>query len=113
MTKRRQQKNGKRIPAILMAAAPFQLSGNNPELVKAAIRLRGQTLSSLSRQHGYCPAYLRNALRRPLFRGEQIIASFLGMDACKIWPDRYGADGKPDYAKWRLLHPSKLKRRAA
>lgn len=69
------------------------LSGWHREDVKAAIRKKGQTLTSLSKLNGFSPAYLRNALRRPLYDGEQIIAKFLGIDPHELWPERYNADG--------------------
>jgi Ner family transcriptional regulator len=69
------------------------LSGWHREDVKAAIRKKGQTLTSLSLLNDFSPAYLRNALRRPLFEGEQIIARFLGIAPHVIWPDRYNVDG--------------------
>jgi len=70
-----------------------RLKGWHPEDVKAAVRKSGQTLTSLSLSHGFSDAYLRNALRRPLYEGEQIIARFLGVDPYLIWPDRYHEDG--------------------
>lgn len=76
-----------------------ELSGWHPEDVKAAIRKKGHTLSSLSRSHGYSAAYLRNALQRPLFEGEQIIAAFLGVSPYSIWPDRYFRDGRSRIAR--------------
>lgn len=69
------------------------LSGWHPEDVKAGIRKKGQTLTSLSVLNGFSPSYLRNALRRPLFDGEQIIAKFLGVAPHVIWPDRYNRNG--------------------
>lgn len=69
-------------------------SGWHPEDVKAAIRKRGQTLTSLSVLNGFSGAYLRNVLRRPLYEGEQIIARFLGVPPYTIWPDRYYRDGR-------------------
>jgi Ner family transcriptional regulator len=90
------------------------LSGWHPEDVKAAIRKKGVTLSELSIRHGYSDAYLRNALQRPIFDAEQIIARFLRTPANQIWPDRYDDDGKPNYAKWRDLQRQRaLRRRAA
>ncbi len=79
------------------------LSGWHPEDVKAAIRKRGETLSSLSLRNGRCESYLRNALYRPLYDGEQIIARFLKVAAKDIWPDRYAA-GKSDNRRWASQH---------
>lgn len=91
------------------------LSAWHPEDVKAAIRKRGVTLSYLSIKHGYSDAYLRNALYRPLFDAEQIIARFLGVQAQIIWPDRYTQDGDPDYRRWteKQRARARARRRAA
>lgn len=77
------------------------LSGWHPEDVKAAIRKKGVTLTSLALQHRFSEAYLRNTLMRPLYEGEQIIAKFLRVPAQQIWPDRYNDDGTPNYGRWR------------
>ena len=69
------------------AARP--LSGWHVEDVKAAIRKKGQTLSSLSRMHRLSDSYLRGTLIRHRPRGEAIIASFLGVHPWDIWPERY------------------------
>ncbi len=84
------------------------LSGWHPEDVKAAIRKRGKTLSDLSRDHQFSEAYLRNALCRPLFEAEQIIARFLGVPAQEIWPDRYNTDGEADYRPWSAARRAKF-----
>lgn len=73
--------------------------GLHPEDIKAAIRKRGTTLVRLARQNRLSESYLRNTLLRPLYRGEQIIARFIGVPAHLIWPDRYHADGTPKYPK--------------
>jgi len=86
------------------------------EVIKAAIRLKGKTLSDLSRDHQFSEAYLRNVLHRPLFEGEQIIATFLGVPAQVIWPDRYDLNGTPDYRGWSAARRAKfidLQKRAA
>lgn len=91
-------------------------TSQHAELVKAAIRMKGKTLSELSREHHYSEAYLRNALYRPIFQAEQIIADFLRIPAHLIWPDRYDIHGKPDYSGWsaqRQAHFIGLRKRAA
>lgn len=77
------------------------LSGWHAEDVKAAIRKRGITVTELALKNRLSESYLRNALIRPLYRGEQIIARFLGVPAQSIWPDRYHADGTPKHRKHR------------
>lgn len=88
------------------------LSGWHPEDVKAAIRKKGKTLSDLSRDNDYSDAYLRNALMRPLYDAEQIIARFIGVPAKLIWPDRYNKDGTPNYVRWRQLRQARHRRAA-
>lgn len=63
--------------------------------------MKGATLAGLARRHGFSESYLRNALMRPLYRGEQIIARFIGIPAHEIWPDRYDSHGVPAYRAWR------------
>jgi Ner family transcriptional regulator len=93
-----------------MSRQDRQLFGWHPEDVKAAIRKKGVTLTELALRHGYSECYLRNALIRPLYEGEQIIARFLKMKAQEIWPDRYDADGTPNYAKFRQLQRERAQR---
>jgi Ner family transcriptional regulator len=89
------------------------LSAWHPEDVKAAIRKRGVTLTDLSLKHDFSEAYLRNALRRPLREAEVIIANFLGLKPEQIWPDRYDANGNPDYVGWRQRRKAKTMHDAA
>jgi len=93
--------------------APAVLSGWHPEDVKAAIRKKGITLTELSLRNGFSECYLRQALIRPLLDGEKIIARFLKTPAHEIWPDRYDADGTPNYAKWRQLQQARFASRRA
>jgi Ner family transcriptional regulator len=92
---------------------PTSLSGGHPELVKAAVRMRGKTLTGLALQNGLSESCLRMTLLKPIPRGEQVIAAFLGIPAHLIWPNRYNSDGTPNHAKWRSLHASKFKKRRA
>ena len=55
---------------LLKVGLSAQLSGWEPEDVKCAIWKKGETLASLARKHDFSEAYLRNALIRPLYRGE-------------------------------------------
>jgi Ner family transcriptional regulator len=90
------------------------LSGWHPEDVKAAIRKRGITLTELALRNGFSESYLRNALIRPARDGELIISRFLRVKPEVIWPDRYDADGTPNYRKYRELQRERtLRRRAA
>lgn len=83
-----------------MSHAKGSLSGWHPAEVKAAVQMRGETLAGLARRHGLSESYLRNVLLRPLYRGEQIIATFLRIPPHTIWPDRYDASGRPTRRVW-------------
>ena len=61
----------------------------HPADIIAALKKKGTTLSALSRQSGYAPSTLSNALVRPWTKGELIIANALGIEAKRIWPSRY------------------------
>ncbi len=64
------------------------------EQVKAAIRMKGITLTELATNHGYEASAVRKTLSRPWPVVEKIIADLLGMRPQDIWPSRYHADGK-------------------
>lgn len=64
-------------------------AGWHPEQIKAAVRMRGITLSELARRHGYGADACRLALRRPWPRVERIIADELGVPPSQLWPERY------------------------
>lgn len=70
--------------------------GWHPEEIKAAIRMRGKTMSQLSVVNGYHESALRQVLRKPWPAIERIVAEFLGVEPQEIWPDRYGPDGMPN-----------------
>ncbi|RKS86887.1 Nlp family transcriptional regulator [Orbus hercynius] len=61
----------------------------HPADIIAALKKKGTSLSALSRQSGYAPSTLANALVRPWTKGELIIASVLGIEPKQIWPSRY------------------------
>lgn len=65
------------------------------EQVKAAIRMRGETLASLSTAHGYEESAFSKALKRQWPTVELIIASFLDLSPKTIWPSRYDRSGRP------------------
>lgn len=82
-----------------MSLPSRSLSGWHPEDVKAAIRKRGETLTSLAEKKGFDGSYLRHVLNRPLRKGEAIIAKFLGVEPREIWPARYRAKITPKQSK--------------
>ncbi|NVM78871.1 Ner family transcriptional regulator [Duganella sp. SG902] len=57
--------------------------------VVAALHKKGWSLRELSRQSGLNAGTLKSALDRPYPKGEQIIASAIGISAMEIWPQRY------------------------
>lgn len=61
----------------------------HPADIIAVLKKKGTTLSALSRQSGYAPSTLANALVRPWTKGELIITNTLGVEAKRIWPSRY------------------------
>ena len=73
--------------------------GWHKEDIKAAIRKRGITVRELSIRYGLSPTTTREALIRKNRSGEQAIASFLGVAASELWPDRYNEDGTPKYLR--------------
>lgn len=70
--------------------------GWHPEEIKAAIRMRGKTMTDLSIEHGYRENAVRQVFRQPWPAIERLIADFLGVKPQEIWPDRYGPDGMPN-----------------
>lgn len=73
----------------------------HPADVVAALRKRGWSLRQLSREHGYVPTALANALRMPWPKAEGIIANAIGVEPKTIWPSRYDATGLPRSGRWR------------
>lgn len=63
--------------------------------VVAAVHKSGTSLQRISRQHGYCPQVIGQALYKPYPKYERIIAEHLGLTPQTIWPSRYHLDGSP------------------
>lgn len=59
------------------------------EFILAALKSCGWTYSSLGVANGMGKATLRNAIRAPWPKGEDIIANTIGVDATDIWPSRF------------------------
>ncbi|MBP2170091.1 Ner family transcriptional regulator [Erwinia toletana] len=57
--------------------------------ILAAVRKKKKSLSALSREHGLSSSTLHNALIKPWPRGENIIATTIGLLPAEIWPGRY------------------------
>ena len=69
-------------------------AGNkHPERIKAEIRQRYGTIQELARIAKVDPSTLRAALRRPVPKGNRVIARHLDTTVHKLWPnwfDEYG-----------------------
>lgn len=83
--------------------------GMHPEDIKAAIRKRGETMASLSREWGFSEAAISVALKRPLPSVDPLISKFIGVPLYKIWPDRYDREN----IRIRPIRKSKLAQRRA
>ncbi|MDB6374965.1 helix-turn-helix transcriptional regulator [Photorhabdus bodei] len=55
----------------------------------AALKKQGTTLSAVSRKAGLASSTLNNALHRPWPKGEELIATELGLHPSDIWPSRH------------------------
>jgi len=71
----------------------------HPEQIKAAIRMRGTTLTALALSAGYRESAVIRTLRHCWPAVEQIIAQFLGVHPQDIWPSRYDGNGASLQAK--------------
>ncbi len=63
------------------------------ELIKAAIRMRGTTLTKLALDHGLDESAVRAALVRRQPEADRVISLFLGVPLHELWPDRYDESG--------------------
>lgn len=79
------------------------------EQVKAAVRMRGSTLSALAGANGYEASSFGRALRRPWPTVERIIAQFLGKKPQQIWPSRYDRSGSPIRSNARRARAARLR----
>jgi len=60
------------------------------EQIKAAVRMRGETLTSLALSNGLAEDACRDALRTRRPEAEAVIAKFIGIPVEDLWPTRYG-----------------------
>lgn len=61
----------------------------HPELIKATVRMRGESLSSLARKNGLQQDACRDALRTHRPEAEAVIAKYIQVPVHELWPDRY------------------------
>jgi len=64
------------------------------EWIKFQLRLRGWTLSNLSRAYGASRHCAILAMRKPYPKWERIIAAQLDLPPEALWPERYGESAK-------------------
>lgn len=57
--------------------------------IVAAVKKKGTTLAAISRAQGWHARTLNNALDRHWPKGENIIATVIGVSPADIWPTRY------------------------
>lgn len=81
----------------------------HPEQVKAAIRMRGMTLTQLALTAGYDESAVRRTLRHRWPAVERVIAKFLGIRPQSIWPSRYDRTGNPVRAKAKRARAVRLR----
>lgn len=79
------------------------------EQVKAAIRMRGSTLSALAERHGYDASVITKAMNRRWPAVEAIIAQFLDLHPKEIWPSRYDRSGSSIRPKARRARAARLR----
>lgn len=79
------------------------------EQVKAAVRMRGSTLSALAEANGYEASSFGKALRQQWPAVERIIAQFLDLRPQHIWPSRYDRSGSSIRSKARRARAARLR----
>ena len=85
----RQRRTDAQVSSIEKIEAP------HPEQIKAAIRMKGSSMSELARQWGVHETAVRHTVRNmPYPHIEGLIAEYLGTTPQKLWPQRFGPDGK-------------------
>lgn len=76
----------------------------HPELIHAAIRMKGKTLTDLAGDYDLDPTTIMKALKKPSLSGEKAIADFLDMPLHKLWPRRWTEDGRRIRPRWAHLY---------
>ncbi|AFL76191.1 helix-turn-helix domain-containing protein [Thiocystis violascens] len=65
------------------------------ELIKAALRARGSSLSAIARDLGLMRQAVHHVHHKRYPAVEAAIAKVLDVQPSALWPDRYHADGRP------------------
>lgn len=79
---------------VRMKAVDAAFTQWSPEVIKAAIAMRGMTLRALALKHGMDESACRKAISRGNTpSADRVISKFLGVPLCELWPDRYDREG--------------------
>lgn len=76
-----------------MASAPRAAKSWHPEDIKAEVRKRDGTLTSISRSVGLSDAACRMAFLKPIPAANRAIAAFIGEPVNALWPEWFDAEG--------------------
>lgn len=76
-----------------MASKPKAARVWHPEDIKAEVRKRGGTLSSVARSVGLADGSGRMAFLQPIPTANRAIAAFIGVPVNELWPQWFDADG--------------------
>jgi Ner family transcriptional regulator len=87
--------------------------GWHPQDIMAAVRKRGTSLQALARNHGFAPTTFNKALKHRFPNAHAVIASFIGIERQKLWPQYYDGDGNLRGKSRRDLHRQPFMREAA
>lgn len=74
-------------------SAPETAGNKHPEAIKAEIRMRFGSIENLAEKANVDASTLRASLRRPVPKGNRVIAKHLGTTVQSLWPrwfDEYG-----------------------
>ncbi len=64
------------------------------ELIKAEIKMRGESLISLSRKNKLARDSIASCLIRPIPRANKAVAKLLGVSLNHLWPQWFDANGE-------------------
>lgn len=85
----------------------------DPELIKAAVRMSGITLTALALERGLSESACRNALRKRSGRADEAIANQIGKPLEEIWPSRYATRHERDQNTHVSANAHRLSEQAA
>ena len=74
------------------------------ELIRAEIKMRGKTLTDVTRLYDVSPKVVSLALYKPSLSGEKVIAAFLDRPLHELFPGRWTKDGRRIRPRYRYLY---------